>query len=171
MEGVKAARRKTSPTIGPMVEPPASPAELDALESQIDGWLAEQRTENPVIDVVERGEPGERRWYVRLIGDERGPFTIWLTLQQRSLHHETYMMPAPIEREGELYEHLLRRNARLHAMGFAIGPEDAIYLIGQVPFEEITGERIDQLIGSVWTYIEQYFRPAMRIGYGSVFKG
>jgi len=154
-----------------MSEPPASGAELDQLEARIDGWLAQQRAENPVIDTVERGEPGERRWYVRLIGDERGPFTIWLTLQQRSLHHETYMMPAPIERDGQLYEHLLRRNARLQAMAFAIGPEDAIYLIGQVPVEDVDGERLDQLVGSVWTYIEQCFRPAMRIGYGSVFKG
>lgn len=154
-----------------MVEPPPTVAELDALEARIDIWLREQRAENPVIDAVERGEPGERRWYVRLLGDERGPFTVWLTLRQRSLHHETYVMPAPIERHGELYEHLLRRNARMHAMAFAIGPEDALYLVGQVPVEEVTDERLDQLVGSVWAYVEQFFRPAMRIGYGSVFKG
>lgn len=154
-----------------MVEPPATTADMDALEARIDGWLVEQRAANPVIDVVERGEPEERRWYVRLLGDERGPFTIWLTLHQRSLHHETYLMPAPIERHGELYEHLLRRNQRMREMAFAIGAEDAVFVVGQVPFESVDAGRLDQLIGSVWMYVEQYFRPAMRIGYGSAFKG
>ncbi len=150
---------------------PPSASELDALETLIDRWLQSARASMPVIEAVERGEPGERRWYVRLRGEERGPFTIWLTLQQRSLHHETYVMPAPIERHGDLYEHLLRRNHRLREMAFSIGAEDAIYLVGQIPYHDITEDRLDQLLGSVWSYVEQYFRPAMRIGYGSAFKG
>ncbi|HVX18288.1 MAG TPA: YbjN domain-containing protein [Acidimicrobiales bacterium] len=164
-------RESPDPADPPAPDAPATPEELDALDRQIDEWLQDLREDNPVIDVVERGDPGEHRWYARLIGDERGPFTIWLTLRQRSLHHETYVMPAPIERHGELYEHLLRRNARLQAMAFAIGPEDAIYLVGQVPFDEVDEARLDQLIGSVWAYVEQFFGPAMRIGYGSVFRG
>jgi hypothetical protein len=48
--------------------PPASPAELDALEAAVDGWLRRALAENPMLVAVDRGEPGERRWYVRLAG-------------------------------------------------------------------------------------------------------
>ena len=42
-------------------------------------------------------------------------------------------MPAPEEQPAALYEFLLRRNQRLFGMRFSIGPEDAIYLTGQLP--------------------------------------
>ena len=77
--------------------PPASEVELDLLEHQIDGWLGQMLEENAVMVAVDRGEPGERRWYVRLAGEEKDFTTIWLTLRQRALHVETYVMPAPEE--------------------------------------------------------------------------
>ena len=82
---------------------------------------------------VERDEEsGERRWFVRVRGEAKDVFTIWFHLRQRTLHYETYMMPAPEENHGALYEHLLRRNRRLYGASFAIGDEDAIFLIGQI---------------------------------------
>ena len=58
---------------------------LAELEALIDAWLAEQLDENPVVAAVERGEPSERRWYVRVHGESKDVFTIWFTLRQRSL--------------------------------------------------------------------------------------
>ena len=58
---------------------PATDAELDAVEARIDGWLQRQLGENPILVAVDRGEPGERRWYVRLRGEEKDFTTIWLT--------------------------------------------------------------------------------------------
>lgn len=154
-----------------MLIEPASTAQLDQAEAKIDEWLGAQLADNPVVAAVERGAADERRWYVRLLGEEKGPFTIWLTLRQRTLHHETYVMPAPMENHAAFYEHLLRRNQRMYGMAFAIGAEDAIYLLGHVPVDDLDDPRLDWLIGSVWTYVEQFFRPAMRIGFASLFKG
>ena len=81
---------------------PASDAELDALEAHIDEWLAAQLSENPIMVAVDRGEPGERRWYVRLRGDEKDFTTVWLTLGQRTLQYETYVMPAPEENHARV---------------------------------------------------------------------
>jgi hypothetical protein len=150
---------------------PATPEELAAHEARIDAWLRTQLAENPVVEAVERGEPDEHRWYVRLRGEEKGPFTIWFTLRQRSLHHETYMMPAPMENHARLYEHLLRRNLRLHGAFFAVGPEDAVFLVGKVPLRLVDDGTLDEVLGSVYAAIELCFRPAMRIGYASLFKG
>ena len=43
-------------------------------------------------------------------GDDKEFITVWFTLGQRTLRYETYVMPAPEENDGEVYEHLLRRN-------------------------------------------------------------
>jgi hypothetical protein len=146
-----------------------TPDELDRLEARIDAWLAGELVENPVVAAVDQGEQGERRWYVRLRGEQKETFTIWFTLGQRTLHYETYVMPAPIENHAEFYEHLLRRNLRLYGAAFAIGAEDAVFLVGQIGAGAIDEGELDRILGSVYAWVEQFFRPAMRIGYASAF--
>jgi Putative bacterial sensory transduction regulator len=148
---------------------PASDAELDALEAHIDGWLARQLSENPILVAVDRGEPGERRWYVRLRGEEKDFTTVWFTLGQRTLQYETYVMPAPEENHAEFYEHLLRRNAKLVGAQFCIGAENAVFLVGSLPVGAIDDDELDRIVGSLYAYVEQCFRPALRIGYASRF--
>lgn len=153
-------------------ERPLSVDELDHLASQIDGWLDERRRDDPVIDAVIRDEThGVRRWFVRLHGEERSVFTVWLELRQRNLHVETYLMPAPEENEGQLYEWLLRRNAELPDLTLRIGDEDAVYVSGQVPAVWVDADVVDRLLGSSWVVVERLFRPAMRIGFASRFAG
>jgi hypothetical protein len=149
----------------------AGPDELDALEAMIDGWLERERRDNPVVAAVDRGEPGERRWYVRLRGEQKDTFTIWFTLRQRTLHYETYVMPAPVANHAQFYEHLLRRNLKLYGAAFAIGEEDAVFLAGQVGVGALDEGELDRILGSIYAWVEQFFRPAMRIGYAGLFKG
>jgi hypothetical protein len=147
-------------------------SELEALAARIEAWLATQLDENPVVAAVEKDtESGERRWFVRCKGEQKDVFTVWFHLRQRTLHVETYMMPAPEENHGQLYEQLLRRNRKLYGAAFAIGDEDAIFLVGQLANESVDEDELDRLLGSMYQWIEQFFRPAMRIGYASKFKG
>lgn len=152
-----------------MADEYADDTTLAALEAVIDGWLAEQLDENPVVAAVERGEPGERRWYVRVHGESKDVYTIWFTLRQRSLHYETYVMPAPEENQQLFYEHLLRRNRKLHGMAFCIGEEDAVFLAGALPFHAVDTGELDRVLGSFYAYVEQCFVPALRIGFASRF--
>jgi len=152
-------------------ERPLTPDELAELESRIDGWLAEQLEQNPVIEAVVRDdEGGIRRWFVRVQGEARSVFTVRFELRQRNLHVETYLMPAPVQDEAELYGWLLRRNAELPDLTLVIGEEDAVYVIGQVPAVWVDAEVVDRLLGSTWAVVERLFRPAMRIGFGSRFR-
>lgn len=149
-----------------------SEAELDDLEGRIDAWAARELAGNPVVAAVERAPRAEgRRWYVRIHGEEKDVYTVWLTLGQRTLHYETYVMPAPEEQEGLLYEHLLRRNRKLTGMAFVIGDEDAVFLQGQLPVSAVDDDALDQILGSFYAYVEQCFRPALRIGFASRFAG
>ncbi len=156
----------------PDAEELLSAQDLAALELVIDSWLARELVDNPVVEAVERDDrTGERRWFVRMTGDEKSVFSVWFHLQQRNLHVETYLMPAPIERAAELYEFLLRRNTRLHGLAFAIGQEDAVFVVGEVPAAWVDEAVLDRILGSFYAVVEQCFRPAMRIGYGSRFTG
>jgi hypothetical protein len=154
------------------VAPLPRPDELDALESRIDAWLATQLEENPVVAAVDRDEtPGVRRWFVRVRGEQKDTFSIWFHLQQRTLSYETYVMPAPEENHTAFYEHLLRRNRKLYGAAFAIGEEDAVFLLGQIDNAAITDEELDRVLGSLYAWVEQFFRPALRIGFASRFAG
>jgi hypothetical protein len=148
---------------------PADHDELAVLEARVDRWLAEQLAANPAVAAVERDVAGSRRWFVRVTGEEKDVFTIRFELRQRTLHYETYFMPAPQEQQARLYEQLLRRNAKLYGASFAIGEEDAVYLQGQLDNTMIGDGELDRVLGSLYAWVEQFFRPAMRIGYGSTF--
>jgi len=144
-------------------------AELDVLESRISTWLDGELESNPIVAAVERGERSERRWYVRVLGESKDVFTIWFTLGQRTLHYETYVMPAPDENHAQFYEHLLRRNRKITGMSFCIGEEDAVFLAGSLPVHAIDEGELDRVLGSIYQYVEQFFRPALRIGFATRF--
>jgi len=148
---------------------------LDALEDRIDAWFAREAADNPMIAAVDRGEPGERRWYVRVRGEQKDTFTLWFTLGQRTLRYETYVMPAPEENHARFYEHLLARNLGLYGWSFAIGEESAVFLSGALGVEALVGDEalareLDRVLGSGWEYVERCFRPALRIGFASKFQ-
>src|SRR5829696_1853707 len=143
---------------------PATDEQLEALTALIERWLDGQAEENPAVQGVERVEGG-RHWYVRLHGEQKETFGVVFQLGQRTLRYETYLMPAPQERAGELYEHLLRRNLKLYGCQLAIGAEDAVYLVGQLDVRAVDDAELDRVLGTLYLVTEQFFRPAMRIGY------
>jgi hypothetical protein len=148
----------------------ASEDELAGIEARIDAWAARELGDNPVVEAVERAPASEgRRWYIRILGEEKDVSTVWFTLRQRTLHYETYVMPAPVENHAQLYEHLLRRNQGLTGLAFVIGVEDAVFLQGSLPVDAVTDDELDRILGSFYAYVEQCFRPALRIGFASRF--
>ncbi|MBI2710473.1 MAG: YbjN domain-containing protein [Actinobacteria bacterium] len=153
-----------------MADRPASPAELDRLQADIERWLDRQRQQNPLVEAVDVDDTGERRWFVRLKGEQKDHTTVWLHLRQRTLHYETYVMPAPEEDHARFYEHLLRRNLTFHGAAFAIGDEDAVFLVGALPVDTLDEGELDRILGSLYAYVERCFRPALRIGFGSRFR-
>ena len=168
--GPSAGSAGRAPIRSVCVREPSTEAELDALDARISSWLEGQLAENPVVAAVERDlESGERRWFVRVTGEQKDVFSIWFHLRQRTLHYETYVMPAPEENHAAFFEHLLRRNLKLYGAAFAIGDEEAVFLVGQLDNAAITEDELDRVLGSLYAWVEQWFRPALRIGFASRF--
>lgn len=142
---------------------------VSALAVQIDLWLAQLAATNPAIEAVDRGDGDEHRWYVRLRADEKEHITVWLTLGQRTLRYEAYVMPAPQENIAQVYEMALRRNEKLVGAHFAIGVEDALFLRGELPIAAVCADEVDRIVGSIYAYTEQSFPALIRLGFASHF--
>lgn len=144
-------------------------AALARIERQIDEWLSRAKANNDLILAIDRSTEQEIRWYVRMSGEEKEFTTVWLTLGQRTLRFETYVMPAPEENAQVLYESLLRRNEKLVGAHFSIGQEDAVFLRGEIPLAALNEQELDRLIGTLYSTVEQSFGALIRIGFASRF--
>jgi len=146
---------------------------LAVIERQIDEWLVKMKIGDDVILAIDHGDPDpayRARWYVRMKGETKDFITVWLTLGQRTLRYETYVMPAPEENIAEFNENLLRRNDKLIGVHFSLGLEDAVYLRGELPLSGLAESEVDRIVGSVYAHVEQCFRPLLSIGFATRFK-
>lgn len=143
--------------------------ELDQLDVRISGWLADMAERDGMILAIDRADDHPHRWYVRMKGEEKEFTTVWLSLGQRTLRYETYVMPAPEENEAILYENLLRRNENLVGAHFSIGIEDAVFLRGEMPVTMVNAVELDRAVGTLYATVELTFRSLLRIGFASRF--
>ena len=60
------------------------------------------------------------------------------------------------EDHERFFEHLLRRNLEMFGAAFAIGAEDAVFLVGQLPNDAIDPGELDRILGSLYSYVERY---------------
>jgi hypothetical protein len=144
------------------------------LEDRVDAWAGRLLDGDTAIAAVDRGTRddtplGEPRWYIRMRGDEKDFITVWLTLGQRTLRYETYVLPAPEENEQQVADLLLRRNDTLVGCHFSIGEEDAIYLRGELPDVAVDDDELDRVLGTLYATVEANFRPLLRMAFASRF--
>ncbi len=154
---------------------PVDPAPVATVEEHrrcgelIDAWAAARLAEDGALVAVDR-QPDAARWYLRLAGDEKDFVAVWLTLRQRTLHHEAQVMPAPETNVQQTYEYLLRRNAELHRARLVLGTEDAVYLVGEVAVVDVTEDELDRILGSSLAYVDELFPTAMTIGFAGRYR-
>ncbi len=156
-----------------MTRRPATDAELDHLEARMDAWLAgwassqdsAAPTGRPLLLDVTRDEEVPRRWYVRLAGESRDVVAVWLTLRQRTLAYETYVLPMPPQRATEVADFVLRRNYSLVGAQYSIGPEEALFLTGELGTHCVDEDELDRIVGSLWSYVERDFSTLLRLGF------
>jgi hypothetical protein len=115
-------------------------------------------------------DAGHYHWLIRLKGEEKDVITLWLSLRQRSVHVETEVTPAPEEGRETLYRYLLTKNHELRELHLALGPEDGIYLVTQVPVNELTIDRLDEIVGATLTYVDEIYPTAMAMGLPSMYR-
>jgi hypothetical protein len=141
------------------------------LNETIQSWS--EQWSGSLLGIEHQPVPDDRghfHWLIRLKGDEKDVITLWFSLRQRSVHVETELMPAPEENREALLRFLLVRNAELREVHFAIGPEEGIYLMTQIPMNEIDVDRLDELVGATVTYVDEIYPTAMTMGLPTLYR-
>jgi len=113
-------------------------------------------------------EPGAGGSYVvTLPGTHKLKTLCNLVVGDHALRVEAFVMRQPDENREELWAWLLRRNARMYGVAFAIdGPGD-VYLTGRLSLHAVTADELDRLLGAVVTYADESFNPMLEIGFGT----
>lgn len=137
-----------------MSDTPSDAADLVSVAALIDAWAAGLAAVVDEVDAVERHDGATQRWFVRMIGETRGPFTVWIELRQRRVHFETYVAPYPQSQALRFFEFFLRKNARSAPIRFGIGVEDGIVAFAEIETELVSAPRLEELLGASYLAAE-----------------
>jgi hypothetical protein len=113
---------------------------------------------------------GELAYAVTLPGTHKQRTVCNLVVGDHALRIEAFVMRQPDERREELWAWLLRRNARMYAVAFAIDAAVDVYLTGRVGLGGVTAEELDRILGAVLTYADESFDPMLEIGFASAIR-
>jgi hypothetical protein len=91
----------------------------------------------------------------------------WLVVGDHSMLVEAFVMRRPDEQREQLYQFMLRRNARMYGVAFCVDPDGDVYLVGRVPLHAVTPQEVDRLLGAVLTYADENFNAMLEIGFAS----
>ncbi|CAB4675797.1 unannotated protein [freshwater metagenome] len=77
------------------------------------------------------------------------------------------MIRKPDENQVGVYEYLLKKNASMYSVAFALNELGDIYLVGRLPLAAISEREIDRILGAVLQYSDSCFNPLLELGFSS----
>jgi len=113
---------------------------------------------------------GERAYAVTLPGTHKLRTTCNLVVGEHALRVEAFVMRQPDERREELWAWLLRHNARMYGVAFAIDAVGDVYLTGRLSLAAVTEDELDRLLGAVLTYADESFDTMLEIGFSTAIR-
>src|SRR5947199_6699431 len=124
--------------------------------------------------LTERGldweHTGERSFAVVLPGTHKLKTVCNLVVGDHALRVEAFVMRQPDERREELWAWLLRRNARMYGVAFAIDKVGDVYLVGRIGLHAVTPDELDRILGAVLEYADGSFETMLSIGFGNAIR-
>lgn len=113
---------------------------------------------------------GARSFAATLPGTHKLKTVCNLIVGGHALRIEAFVMRQPDENREQLWAWLLRHNARMYGVAFAIDTVGDIYLTGRVGLAAVTVDELDRLLGAVLTYADSNFDTLLEIGFGTAIR-
>lgn len=112
----------------------------------------------------ERGSrPGEI--VATLPGEHKLRTTVSLLVGDHSLSASAFVIRHPDENVEAFHRWLLRRNARLTGIAFAVDAEGDVYLVGRLPLVGVDEHTLDTLLGALLDTADSSFDPLLALGF------
>jgi hypothetical protein len=93
-----------------------------------------------------------------------------LVVGDHSVSINAFIIRKPDENIEAVHEWLLKKNATMYCVAFAINELGDIYLVGRLPFNSITEMELDRVIGAVLQYSDSAFNPLLELGFSNAIR-
>jgi hypothetical protein len=122
-----------------------------------------------VLDEVgllhEHPKPGS--FLITLPGTKKLQTTCWVLVGQHGVLVEAFVCRRPDEAPEDVYRWLLRRNARLYGVHYALDKIGDIYLVGRLAHHAVTADELDRVLGQVVEAADGDFNTLLELGFAS----
>nr|WP_245563437.1 YbjN domain-containing protein [Longispora albida] len=115
-------------------------------------------------------EKTERGYAVVLPGTHKLKTVCNLIPGAHALRVEAFVIRQPDENREEVWAYLLRKNAGMYGVSFAIDAAGDVYLTGRMPLGVLDEDELDRLLGAVLTYADENFDPLLELGFASAIR-
>jgi hypothetical protein len=115
-------------------------------------------------------ERSDSSFHLTLPGERKLETHCALVVGDHSVSVNAFIIRKPDENVEVVHEWLLKKNASLYCVAFAINELGDIYLVGRLPFNSITEQELDRVIGAVLQYSDSSFNPLLELGFSSAIR-
>jgi hypothetical protein len=112
----------------------------------------------------------ENTYLVTLPGVSKQQTHCALVIGDHSLSINAFVIRKPDENKVGVYEYLLKKNAGMYSIAFAVNELGDIYLVGRLPLEAVSEREIDRILGEVLQYADSSFNPLLELGFSSAIR-
>ena len=113
---------------------------------------------------------GDNSFFLTLPGERKLQTHCAIVVGDHSVSINAFVIRKPDENVEAVHEWLLKKNASMYCVAFAINEMGDIYLVGRLPFHSISEQELDRVIGAVLQYSDSSFNPLLEIGFSSAIR-
>lgn len=136
----------------------------DAAAHAVEAWIAEAEATDGVTSALGT-RPGE--YVVQLPGEYKLRTTVSMLLGEHGLSLSAFVVRHPDENEPGVHRWLLRRNARLRQVAFAVDGSGDVFLVGRLPRAGVTTQTLDDVMGELLGVADSSFDELLALGFAS----
>jgi hypothetical protein len=112
----------------------------------------------------------DNSFFLTLPGERKLQTHCAIVVGDHSVSINAFVIRKPDENVEAVHEWLLKKNASMYCVAFAINEMDDIYLVGRLPFHSISEQELDRVIGAVLQYSDSSFNPLLELGFSSAIR-
>ena len=115
-------------------------------------------------------EANGNSFFLTLPGEKKLQTHCALVVGDHSLSINAFVIRKPDENIEAVHSWLLKKNASMYCVAFAINELGDIYLVGRLPFSAVTETELDRVIGAVLQYSDSSFNPLLELGFATAIR-
>lgn len=109
-------------------------------------------------------------YLLTLPGEKKLQTNCALVVGDQSLSINAFVVRKPDENAAAVHEWMLKKNASMYCVAFAVNELGDIYLVGRLPFGAVTEQELDRVIGAVLQYSDSSFNPLLEMGFANAIR-